>query len=184
MEHEGLIAAKEISKWWVDPNAMMHAPLKKEIVMLKSHVDRGQSLLPSYFLMSMLFQYKLQLHHIAHHSFTIIAGFVVLCEGYLGVYPRGDLFRLYFNIRHNKETNGDPRNCGFVSFVPHSGKTYPYIKPHDSARGWRGTFYYQADQAPPKKKFGPRSFVDGPAHEQDSWRVLDDSTLDEECHLL
>jgi hypothetical protein len=30
MEHEGLIAAKEISKWRVEPNAAMPAPLKKK----------------------------------------------------------------------------------------------------------------------------------------------------------
>jgi hypothetical protein len=61
--------------------------LIKEVVMLKSHVDRGLSLWPSYFLKGMLFHYKLQLHHILPNSFTIIAGFVALCEGYLGVPP-------------------------------------------------------------------------------------------------
>jgi hypothetical protein len=115
---------------------------------------------------------------------TIIAGFVALCEGYLGVYPRGDLFCLYFNICHNRETNGDPRNYGSISFVPRSGKTYPLFKPHDSAKGWRGSFYYQADQAPPEKKNGLRSFVDGPTEEQDSWGVMDDSTINNECQLL
>jgi hypothetical protein len=42
----------------------------------------------------MLRHYELQLHHIAPNSITIVAGFVALCEGYLGVYPCGDLFRL------------------------------------------------------------------------------------------
>jgi hypothetical protein len=101
LKREGLIAAKEISKWRVDPNATIPAPSKNEIVMLKSHIDQGLSLPPSYFLKSMLRHYRLQIHHIAPNSFTIIAGFVALCEGYLGTYPRGDLFRLYFNIRHN-----------------------------------------------------------------------------------
>jgi hypothetical protein len=89
--------------------------------MLKSHIDRGFSLPPSYFLKGILRHYRLQLHHIAPNSFTIIAGFIVLCEGYLGINPRGDLFRLYFNIRHNWDANGDPRNCGSVSFVPRAG---------------------------------------------------------------
>jgi hypothetical protein len=102
----------------------MPAPLEKEVVMLKSHVDHGLSLPPSFFLESMLFHYKLQLHHIAPNIFTIIEGFMAMCEGYLGVYPREDLFRLYFNIRHNKETNGDPHNCGSISFIPRGGKTY------------------------------------------------------------
>jgi hypothetical protein len=65
----------------------MPAPLEKEVVKLKSRIDRGLSLPPSYFLKGMLFHYKLQLHHITPNSFTIIAGFVALCEGYLGVSP-------------------------------------------------------------------------------------------------
>jgi hypothetical protein len=147
LEQEGRIAAKEVSRWRVDSRAAAPAPSDKEIVMLKSHINRGFSLPPSYFLKSMLRHYRLQLHHIAPNSFTIIAGFVVLCEGYLGIYPRGDLFCLYFNIRHNRDSNGDPHNCGSVSFVPHSGKLYPYMKPHDFAKRWRGSFFYQADQA-------------------------------------
>jgi hypothetical protein len=87
LEQEGLIAAKEISRWRVDPGAAATAPSKKEIVMLKSHMDRGLNLPPSYFLKSMLRHYRLQLHHIAPNSFTIIAGFVALCEGFLGIYP-------------------------------------------------------------------------------------------------
>jgi hypothetical protein len=183
LELEGRIAAKEILRGRVDPGAAMPAPSDGEIVMLKSHIDRGFSLLPSYFLKGVLRHYRLQLHHIALNSFTIIAGFVTLCEGYLGISPRGDLFRLYFNIRHNRDANGDPRNRGSVSFVPRSGKSYPYITPHDSAKGWRGSIFCQADQAPPKRKYGLRSFVDGPAKEQDSWGIMDDFTMDDECQL-
>jgi hypothetical protein len=180
LEQEGLIAAKEISKWQVEPNVATLAPSKKEIVMLKSHIDRGLSLPPSYFLKSILCHYRLQLHHIAPNSFTIIAEFVALCEGSLGIYPHGDLFRLYFSICHNRDSNGDLCNCGSISFVPHSGKSYPYIKPHDSAKGWQGSFFYRA---PPERKFGLRSFADGPAQEQDSWGTMDDFTMDDECQL-
>jgi hypothetical protein len=67
----------------------MPAPSDGEIVMLKSHIDRGFSLPPSYFLKGVLRHYRLQLHHIAPNSFTIIAGFVALCEGHLGINPRG-----------------------------------------------------------------------------------------------
>jgi hypothetical protein len=90
---------------------------------------------------------------------------------------------LYFNIRHNRDANGDPRNCGSVSFGPWSGKSYPYIILHDSTKGWQGSFFYQADQAPPERKYGLRSFVDGPAEEQDSWGIMDDFTMDDECQL-
>jgi hypothetical protein len=92
LEQEGRIAAKEISRWRVDPGASVPAPSDEEVVMLKSHIDRGFSLPPSYFLKGVLRHYRLQLHHIAPNSFTAIAGFVALCEGYLGINPRGDLF--------------------------------------------------------------------------------------------
>jgi hypothetical protein len=59
----------------------------------------------------------------------------------------------------------------------------PYIKPNDSAKGWWGSFFYQADQAPPERNFGLRSFVNGPAQEQDSWGTMDDSSMDNECQL-
>jgi hypothetical protein len=84
----------------------MPAPSDGEVIMLKSHIDRGFSLPLSYFLKGLLRHYRLQLHHIAPNSFTVIAGFVALCEGYLGINPCGDLFRLYFNIRHNRDANG------------------------------------------------------------------------------
>jgi hypothetical protein len=88
LEQEGRIATKEISRWRVDPGAAMPAPSDGKIVMLKSHINRGFSLPPSYFLKGVLRHYRLQLHHIAPNSFTIIAGFIALCEGYLGINPR------------------------------------------------------------------------------------------------
>jgi hypothetical protein len=54
LEHEGRIAAKEISRWRVDPGAKMPAPSDGEVVMLKSHIDQGFILLPSYFLKGVL----------------------------------------------------------------------------------------------------------------------------------
>jgi hypothetical protein len=59
MEKNGFIVGRAISRWWVENNAAMHAPLEKEVVMLKSHVDRGLSLPPSRFFTGMLAYYKL-----------------------------------------------------------------------------------------------------------------------------
>jgi hypothetical protein len=88
------------------------------------------------------------------------------------------------NFDKNLGCYRDLCNCGSVSFVPRSGKSYTYIKPRDSAKGWRGSFFYQADQAPLEKKYGLRSFVDGLAEEQDSWGIIDDFTTDDECQLF
>jgi hypothetical protein len=49
LEREGRIATKEVSKWRVEHGEAMPAPSDEEAVMLKSHIDRGLSLPPSYF---------------------------------------------------------------------------------------------------------------------------------------
>jgi hypothetical protein len=64
--------------------------------MLKSHVERGLSIPPSHFFSSLLQFYGLHLHHILPNSLVSIAGYVTLCEGYLGILPRVDLFQLFF----------------------------------------------------------------------------------------
>jgi hypothetical protein len=94
LEQEGCIASKAISRWRVDPGAIMPAPSDGEVVMLKSHIDRGLSLPPSYFLKGVLRHYRLQLHHIAPNSFTAIAGFVTLCEG-IWVSTHAEIYSAY-----------------------------------------------------------------------------------------
>jgi hypothetical protein len=54
LEQEGRIATKEISRWRVEPGVTMPAPSEEEVIILKSHIDRGLSLLPSYFLKGVL----------------------------------------------------------------------------------------------------------------------------------
>jgi hypothetical protein len=59
LEREGRIAAKEASRWRVVPGEAAPSPSDEEVVMLKSHIDRGLSLPPSYFLREVLRHYRL-----------------------------------------------------------------------------------------------------------------------------
>jgi hypothetical protein len=61
---------------------------------------------PSHFFTNLLQFYDLQLHHISPNSLVSIAGYAALCEGYLGVLPRVDLFQLFFCVRPNVEDDG------------------------------------------------------------------------------
>jgi hypothetical protein len=74
--------------------------------MLKSHVERGLSMPPSSFFTNLLKFYGLQLHHIAPNSLVSVAVYATLCEGFLGICPRVDLFQLYFSVRANYENDG------------------------------------------------------------------------------
>jgi hypothetical protein len=98
LEDEGTVAAQAESHWRTDFKALVPTPNSTEIVMLKSHVERGLSMSPSSFFTNLLKFYGLQLHHIAPNSLVSVAGYTALCEGFLGIRTRVDLFQLFFFV--------------------------------------------------------------------------------------
>jgi hypothetical protein len=92
LEDEGTVAPWVESQWRTNHKALVPAPNPTEILMLKSHVERGHSMPPSHFFSNLLKFYGLQLHHIAPNSLVSVAGYAALCEGFLGIRPRVDLF--------------------------------------------------------------------------------------------
>jgi hypothetical protein len=143
-----------------------------EMLMLKSHVERGLSMPPSDFFSNFLQFYGLQLHQILPNS---LARYVAFCEGYLGIPPRVDLF---FCVQPNIKDDESLHTCGTDSFVLQSTKEYPFIPPLDSAKGKRDSYFYMADKAVRGQTFGLRPFENVPAESRDSWRpVNDDSAI-------
>jgi hypothetical protein len=59
LEKEGTVAPKAESQWRTDHKALVPAPNKTEILMLKSHIERGLSMLPSHFFNNLLQFYGL-----------------------------------------------------------------------------------------------------------------------------
>jgi hypothetical protein len=135
LENKGTVAPQAESHWRTDFKALVLAPNSTEIVMLKSHVERGLSMPPSSFFTNLLKFYGLQLHHIAPNSLVSVAGYVALCEGFLGIRPRVDLFQIFFSVRANYEDDGFLRTCGTICFLPRRSKEYSFITPLDSAIG-------------------------------------------------
>jgi hypothetical protein len=106
MEGEGTVAPQAESRWRTNLKAPVPIPNPSEIMMLKSHMDRGLSMPPSLFFTNLLKFYGLQLHHISPNSLASVAGYAALCEGYLVIYPRVDLFQLFFYVWANYEDDG------------------------------------------------------------------------------
>jgi hypothetical protein len=152
--------------------------------MLKSHVERGLSMPPSLFFTNLLKFYGLQLHHISPNSLVSVAGYAALCEGYLGIRPRVDLFQLFFSVRANYEDDGFLRTCGTVCFLPRRSKEYPIIMPLDSAIGWRGSWFYMADKPAPSQARGLPSFENIAAESRDSWKAVNDESATPYVKLL
>jgi hypothetical protein len=92
LEKEVIMAPRVESQWRTHNKALVLAPNKTEVLMLKSHVERGFSMPTSHFFSNLLQFYGLQLHHIAPNSLVFVAGYAALCERYLRILPRVDLF--------------------------------------------------------------------------------------------
>jgi hypothetical protein len=152
--------------------------------MLKSHVERGLSMPPSLFFTNLLKFYGLQLHHISPNSLVSVAGYAALCEGYIGIRPRVDLFQLFFSVRANYEDDGSLRTCGTVCFLPRRSKEYPFIMPLDSAIGWRGSWFYMADKPAPSQARGLPPFKNVAAESRDSWTAVNDDSATPYVKLL
>jgi hypothetical protein len=176
LEDVGTVAPRAESHWQTDHKALVPAPNSTDILMLKSHVERGLSMPPSHFYRNLLKYYGLQLHHIAPNNLVSIAGYAALCEGFLRIRPRVDLFQLFFSVRPNYENDKFLWTCKTICFLPQRSKEYPFITPLDSAVGWRGSWFYMADKAAPSQDCGLHPFENIAVHPLDSWRPVNDES--------
>jgi hypothetical protein len=184
LEREGKVAPKAESQWRTHHKALVPVPSKTEVLTLKSHIERGFSMPPSHFFSNLLQFYGLQLHHIVPNSLVSMAGYAALCEGYLGIFPRVDLFHLFFSVRPNFEDDGFPQNRGTICFLPRRSKYYPFITSLDSTIGWRGSWFYMADKVAPSQTFGLRPFENIAAECLDSWKPVNDDSATPYVKLL
>jgi hypothetical protein len=184
MEGEGTVAPQAESLWRTDFKAPAPIPNPSKIVMLRSHVERGLSMPPSLFFTNLLKFYGLQLHHISPNNLVSVAGYAALCEGYLGIRPRVDLFQLFFFVWANYEDDGSLQTCGTVCFLPRRLKEYPFITPLDSAIEWRGSWFYMADKPSPSQARGLLPFKNVAAEPRDSWTAVNDKSATPHCKLL
>ncbi|KAE8786213.1 hypothetical protein D1007_39998 [Hordeum vulgare] len=68
----------------------------REVVVFNEHFYRGFGLPASSFFFEWLHFFGLQPHHLAPNAILQLSAFVVLCEGFLGIEPRLDLWRCLF----------------------------------------------------------------------------------------
>ncbi|KAE8789841.1 hypothetical protein D1007_35952 [Hordeum vulgare] len=67
-----------------------------EVVVFEEHFYRGFGLPLSNFFANFLIFFGLQPHHLAPNAILQLASFVVLCEGFLGIETRLDLWQKLF----------------------------------------------------------------------------------------
>jgi hypothetical protein len=110
-EKEGLLTP---DSWKLTKDSITPNPDPDERVFTKAWLERGLSLPPSEFFLSVLSTYGIQLHNICPNSFLVLSNFATLCEGYLGV--RSDVRLFQFFYRMKKETKDKAMvNCGSMT---------------------------------------------------------------------
>src|SRR4051812_38458850 len=172
MVAEGYLPAKEGLAWRAAlAGEVTPSPQAGEKVYLKAQLVRGVSLPISNFFLSVLNQYRVQPQNLSPNSILVLSNYAALCEGYLGIRPRLDLFVYFFTVKresgHSKE---ELRNCVTISFKIRPGRRFPDIVGHESCKNWQRTYFYGPDIPLASRKVTYPDFVDGAAAETSTRR--------------
>src|SRR3954465_4136608 len=172
MVAEGYLPATEGLTWRAAlAGEVTPYPQAEEKLYLKAQLVRGVSLPISHFFLSVLNHYKVQPHNLSPNSILVLSNFAALCEGYLGIRPRLDLFVYFFTVKreagHSRE---ELRNCGTISFKIRPGRRFPDIVGHESCKNWQQTYFYGLDIPLASQEVTYPDFVDGAAAEASTWR--------------
>ncbi|KAE8792595.1 hypothetical protein D1007_32898 [Hordeum vulgare] len=134
-------------------------PAVGEVVVFNEHFYRGFGLPTSSFFSEWLHFFGLQPHHLAPNAILQLSVFVVLCEGFLGIEPRADLWQSLFFFKQQSipmekaelEKLPGPRPmtpCG-VALVHHRSKSgFPQLPLQESIKQWQKGFFYVKNADP------------------------------------
>src|SRR4051812_28341535 len=169
---EGYLPAMEVLAWQVAPaGEVTPSPQAREKVYLKAQLVRGVSLPISNLFLTVLNHYQVQPQNLSPNSILALSNYAVLCEGYLGIRPRLDLFIYFFTIKREAGAGKDAlRNYGTISFKIRPGRRFPNIVGHESCKNWQRTYFYSPDIPLAGREVTYPDFVDGAAAEAPTWR--------------
>ncbi|KAE8781162.1 hypothetical protein D1007_45606 [Hordeum vulgare] len=134
-------------------------PREGEVIVFDEHFYRGFGLLASNFFANFLTFSGLQPHHLAPNAILQIASFVVLCEGFLGIEPRLDLWQrlLFFKQQSIKMENAEAKKltgphpmtpCGAALVHHRTSCGFPQMPLQDSIKQWQRGFFYVKNANP------------------------------------
>ncbi|KAE8818325.1 hypothetical protein D1007_03959 [Hordeum vulgare] len=78
-------------------------PEDGEIIVFDEHFYRGFGLPASTFFSNWLICFGLHPHHLAPNAILQLSAFVILCEGFLGIEPRLDLWQSLFFFKQQSK---------------------------------------------------------------------------------
>ncbi|RLN28129.1 hypothetical protein C2845_PM05G20460 [Panicum miliaceum] len=120
------------------------------------------------FLLGLLNEWEVELQHLNPNRVLHIAGFVTLCEGFLGIDPHANLFRTFSYVRAlSLKGEGKLAPVGGFGLQKRGGRSgdYPAYTLTESNRGWHEKWFYFRNLA--EKPF--QAFTGAHPEKKDSW---------------
>jgi hypothetical protein len=128
------------------------------------------------FLLGLLEEWKIGLHHLNPTGMLHIAGFMTVCKAFLGIDPHVDLFREVFvgRLVTLRREAGSSRSEATIAPVDGFGlqrkpgkASYPRYTPVDNNRGWHDEWLYIWN--PSGREEAISVFTKNAPEKQDSW---------------
>ncbi|KAE8797209.1 hypothetical protein D1007_27636 [Hordeum vulgare] len=128
-------------------------PGEGEVVVFEEHFYRGFGLPASDFFARFLTFFGLQPHHLAPNTILQLASFIVLCEGFLWIEPRLDLWQKLFFFKQQSvkmdtaeatklKGPGPMTPCGAAVVHHRTTSGLPQMQLQDSIKMWQRGFFY------------------------------------------
>ncbi|KAE8786681.1 hypothetical protein D1007_39504 [Hordeum vulgare] len=169
-------------------------PREGEIVVFEEHFYKGFGLSASTFFSNWLIFFGLQPHHLAPNAILQMYAFVVLCEGFLGIEPRRDLWQTLFFFKQQSKKMGKaelekldgPRPmtpCG-AALVHHRSKSgFPQMPLQESIKQWRKGFFYVKNVSPAHDALNMPPFNINPPMEKLNWEAKYPKPIPKVVHI-
>ncbi|KAE8775316.1 hypothetical protein D1007_52186 [Hordeum vulgare] len=91
-----MLPPASLVKVWIPGTGTAPTSQEGEIILFDEHFCTGFGLLTCTFFSNWLIFFGLQPHHLVPNAILQLSAFVVLCEGFLGIEPRLDLWQSVF----------------------------------------------------------------------------------------
>jgi hypothetical protein len=125
------------------------APMKGYVVTFVAFYEQGFGMPSLWFLRFLLRHYGLELHNLTPLGVLHIATSVTLCEAYMGIDPKFDLWNYFFHARRPQDPDrGLIVYGGIVIHVKFGHGVDPYFNipmPRLMKRWWKKWFYLMND---------------------------------------
>ncbi|RLN34933.1 orf3 [Panicum miliaceum] len=153
---KGFLPPKDVAGWRApSPEHEEPHPEPYEVVSFLAFKERGLRYPAHWFFWGLLHEWRLELQHLNPNAVLHIAGFVTLCEAFLGIELHVGLFQGFFYGK-TSPANGEMSSAtpvgGFgLQRRPRYDDIYPEYTPAESNKGWHGDWFYIRN--PPEAPF-------------------------------